>query len=202
MRILIPILCALALACAGCVSPEATGAPRRHVMVGVDVSGSARNVAAAYGQGLRRVAMRLDSKRDTVTIVRFGTTCEEVYNGPAPSSSERFTEFYNENFAKGSTSKGTHPARLFASFADGLSRVPVDSRVSLVVFTDGGNDDLSRESRESYKQAVQRLSQDTRIDRIVFAGVRPGQREALYELFAPMQAKLVIQGEDKLQVDL
>jgi hypothetical protein len=192
----------VALACCSCTEVTAQAKTSRHVIVGVDVSGSARNVAAGYGQGLRRLAMRLDSKNDTITIVRFGTTCEEVYHGPAPSSSEKFTEFYNENFAKGSTSKGTHPAKLFATFNQSLARVPAGARVSLVVFTDGGNDDLSAEAAREYAESVRQLSTDARIERVVFAGVRPGQREAIYRLFGPLQDRLIIQGEDKLQVDL
>lgn len=198
------IVCLALLAALGCGSQPTAQAksPSQHVFVAIDTSGSARTMLGAYARGASSVAMQLEPGLDRLTVFRFDHAPVEIYDGSAPESSEKFKRMLVSNLDGSATRKGTAPGRLLKLVAEWRKRGSNPHPATVVVYTDGGNDDLSAEGAKEYRKAIRELAADDKLVKLILVGVRAGQREAIRQRLAPLGNRVLVQGEDDMGVTI
>lgn len=173
-------LCGLLLSGCGARS----SAPGVRVFAGFDVSGSMHPRLAAAALAGSRLAGRLDPGRDTLTLYRVDRQTEEFQDGPAPDSGAGLQREIVAALRKEPVRPGTFPASFWAETA---RRAKAETRpVSIILFSDGDNDDQRPEAAQAIRRAAADMAQNPHVTNVSVCGVSPGNRAALRDTFAPL----------------
>ena len=158
----------IALSLAGCsAGPDA---PPQTVVVGIDTSGSARPLLAAFVASTKLVAAKLHPRgKDLLTVYRFDSQAHELYSGPRPISLEHLQDILLREVAPSADRLGTLPTKFLQQAAAQLLENPQGPPATVFVLTDGGNDDLSGSANQAAKAVALEIAEHPRIEKVVFA---------------------------------
>jgi hypothetical protein len=165
--------------------------PPTALLIAIDTSGSARPDLATYVHVATQAVVPMVPDRDHLVIVRFDKFSTELFDETRPKLLESF-ELRLVQDLREVPPAGTSPAAALERLAEASRRTSGFDRKVILLLTDGGIDDRSANARNRAHAAAATLAQDDSLRRIIVAGVRPGQREGIRELFSPLAAKLVL----------
>lgn len=192
------LLAALALA-GGCGTPPPPSVPARHLYVGLDTSASFRPCLGLAATLCARQALRLDPDRDRLTLYRLDSSTREFSDGPAPESGERLQRTIIAEVQSVSSTRGTFPARFWTAVA---ARVPGDAApVAIEIFSDGDNDDQSRQAADAIRRAARALAADPHVESVSVLGAAPRNWATLRAEFAPLGDRFHLCGPTELTMD-
>jgi hypothetical protein len=175
----------------GCAQKQ--NRPPLSLVVGIDTSGSARPYLAAYVAGTKQVAMGIQPKSgDRLTVYRFDRVPSEIYDGPRPTSLEHLASHVIGQVAPEASRSGTLPSELIDRIVKKAKSEPNGPPIIVVVFTDGGNDDLSGNAAKRAQDVALEVAESPRIQKVVFAGLATGLRESVRDRYAAMGPKFAV----------
>jgi hypothetical protein len=158
------------------------------LLIGIDTSGSTAPMLQDFARQSRRIAALVPkSPTSKLAIYRYDTQVQELYDNNAPKSVEKLQEMLEHNLQP-NQAKGTSLANIVLQFAKRLKVAKQPTTV--VLLTDGGNDDTSANSHQRTVEAAQLIAQSPCFKKMVICGAQRGSREELRTLLAPLGSKL------------
>lgn len=191
MKAPLPLL--VLLSAIGCGAPR----PASTTIVGIDTSGSAQRFLGAYATTTGALATMARPDKDRLYVYSFDRQARELYGPEPPFQTEEFAVKLVERLET-AAGLGTHPAAFFEAAVRRAEES--DLPITILCLTDGGNDDLSRRAVESLRTSAKSLSENPKVRTVAFAGVVPGQREAIRNAMTALGDKLrFVEFEDVLK---
>lgn len=157
-------------------------------IIGFDVSESNRDRLPDQV----RLAMALIRQRGAARVIlyRVGWDTEEFHRGEPPSRRDALQHLLVGHLAPAAARRGTRPARFWDLAArDALNR----GRYTVVLLSDGQNDDQSAAGLVSLRSSIHRLAQNPRVRKVCVWGAEDRTRVELRRQLAPI-------GEERLEV--
>lgn len=168
---------------ASLVNGNDSGRPR-HLYAGLDTSASWRPHLGVSAMLCARQALGLDPDHDRLTLYRLDSTTREFFDDPAPESGDRLQRTIVTEVASVSETRGTFPALFWTAAA---ARAEADAGpVTVEVFSDGDNDDLTARSASTIRAAARRLAANPRVSGVWVFGAEPRNWAILRAEFAPL----------------
>jgi len=162
--------------------------PPLDVLVGIDVSGSARPCLGGYVAPTLQLAERLTPDQDRLTVVRLDRDTRVVREGKLDGDVEGLAHTLRHELQPAAHG-GTLPAAFWAVAAHRVQKAQQEGRGSVVLLlTDGDNDALN--TRPQLRQAVQSLATQKGLRTVVLAGIDAHNRATLESDLAPLKTRL------------
>jgi hypothetical protein len=196
-------LTVLVLVAGGCGHPASpagnAGVSFCHVYVGLDTSASWRPFLGVSATLCARQAVRLDPKRDFLTLYRLDSSTREFSNDHAPESGDKLQRVIIREVGSVSTTRGTFPAKFWTAVT---TRAKADrGNVVVEVFSDGDNDDQSAQASSDIKAAARRLAANPRVSGVWIFGAEPRNWETLRADFAPLGDRFHLCSPPEMTID-
>lgn len=148
-----------------------------NIVIALDASGSADNKRESFFK-LAQIELSSQSQATNVTIFRFDSAPEEVYDGSIRSG-EVMSRFLRQALQQRKESYGTNLYKLLTKIHSVQKRK--GSRVGVIVFTDCGVETMTDEQFRLSKQMVKQWYQSKAIEFVKLVGVTRQYRTILRE---------------------
>lgn len=177
-------------------------APRTHLYIGLDMSGSVARRQGAFVLLTEDLARPLVPGQDQLSLYRVCRRTETFYDQPVEGGTDGLEDVIVPEVRKSQQDtaqpSGTFPTAFWADAAQRAADDP--SRSEVVLFSDGDNDDLTSSAQATLRVAVRKMAANPHIAGVAFYGVNPENMAPLRRTFAPLGNRLHIYGPQENDV--
>ena len=171
-------------------------APKTHLYVGLDMSGSVIRRQGAFALLTEDLARPLVPGQDWLSLYRVCRRTETFYDQPVEGGTDGLEDVIvaeaQKSRRQGGQPPGTFPAAFWTEVARRAAEDP--SRSEIVLFSDGDNDDMTSAAREALGAAARALAANPHVVGVAFYAVNPDNMAALRRTFGGLGDRLHLYG--------